>query len=102
MEQPKKDTYIPPELQLRIDAGSKNMLWTVEIIYTVTEGGASSGTTRRYQKRNLYSNEMLDFREKMFRYGFTIPLGPGHWKVIIPIDVISVELFKQSRYFPEP
>lgn len=96
-----KDVYIPPELQLRIDAGNKKMLWALEIVYTVTEGGVNTSQTKRWPKKNMYYNEMLEFREAMFRYGFTIPITRGHWKVIIPMDIVSVELFRQERYFPE-
>lgn len=99
-QQPKKPVpqqYLPDELLSRIDAGAKKKLWAIDLLYNTR-----TGETRPFRKRNLYSDELMKFRETMLRYGFTIEVEPGHWKLILPFDIVEVDLYRQDKYLPEP
>lgn len=86
---------IPPELQELFELGKAGRLWSIEIIYSL------EGVTKQVRKRNLPVEELMKFRETMFRYGLTHPVEPGHWKIVCPVDIFSVDVYKQSSYFPE-
>jgi hypothetical protein len=85
----------PAELQRLIDLGKQKKLWTIEVCYNVV--GTSEAKMKRY--RNLEVQELMTFRESMFKYGFKVGVEPGHWKIVCPIDIIEVDLYQQSAYF---
>lgn len=85
--------YVPPEVQALQELGRQGKLWTVEVVYTL------DSNTKVVRKRNMTSDELMKFRESMFRFGFTVPVEPGHWKVVPPFDIQTVDMFKQTNYF---
>lgn len=86
---------IPYELQRLIDLGKQKKLWALEIQYNV----AKTGETKVMRKRNMEELELMNFRELMFRYGFKVMVAPGHWKIICPMDIVEVDLYRQDAYF---
>lgn len=86
---------MPPELQLLYDQGKAGKLWVMEIIYRV---GAEDKMLR---KRNMTSGELMQFRLDIFRIGFITPIEPGHWRLICPMDIKQIDLYKQSGYFTD-
>lgn len=90
-------TYIPPEVLQLMELGRQKKLWALEIVYT-TPG---ENEVKRIWQRNLTGEKLMDFREKMFRYGFTVPVEPGHWKIVCPMDIQSVDLYRQDNYVTE-
>lgn len=83
----------PEQAERRKQAGAKKQLWTVEIIYNLDSESC------RVLKRNLYDNEVQVLRENMFRYGFPVPVEPGHWRIIPPMDIARVDLVRQTGFF---
>lgn len=87
--------YIPKELKQLIEMGKQKKLWALEIRYNV----AGQGETKLMRKRNLTVQELMTFRESMFKYGFKVMVEPGHWKIICPMDIVEVDLYNQDHYF---
>lgn len=87
--------HIPPELEELFALGKAGKLWAMEIIYTL------EGETKQVRKRNMTVEELMKFRETMFRYGMTHPVEPGHWKIVCPMDINSVDVYKQATYLPD-
>jgi len=81
-------------LQQLIELGKQKKLWALEIIYNV----AGSNEPKLMRKRNLTSKELMTFRESMFKYGFSVQIDPGHWKIICPMDICEVDLYQQDEY----
>ena len=90
--------YIPHELKQLIELGKQKKLWALEVIYSVRGEGA----TKLKRMTNLTLNELMNFRENMFKYGFKIELEPGHWKIICPMDILEVDLYQQDAFFFDP
>ena len=81
-----------------IELGKQKKLWAVEVQYTAP--GAQQ--ERKIEiKRNLTAEELVKFREAIFRYGMQIPVKPQHWKIIVPMDILEVDIYQQDHYIPE-
>lgn len=87
-----KKTYIPPEILERMQLGREKKLWAVEVVYLL------KNETKIQIKRNMTSEELMKFREALFRYGMQIPVEEHHWKVIPPYDIHEVDIYQQSSY----
>lgn len=96
MSQPKQ--YIPPEIMRLMQLGRDGKLWALEVVYSIRD----KNEYKQMIKRNLTEEELLKTREAMFKYGLQIPVEPGHWKIICPIDILEVDLYKQKAYVMEP
>ena len=94
--EPTKES-LSPELARLIELGKQKKLWSIVIRYNVVGGGE----TKLMSKRNLETIELMNFRELMFKYGFKVPIDPGHWKIICPMDIVEVDLYQQDAYFFE-
>lgn len=83
-----------------MELGRQKKLWSLEIMYNVhlPTGGQE---TKIEWKRNLDTTELMKFREAMFRYGFSMPVTANHWKLVCPMDIISVDLYRQDAYVAE-
>lgn len=90
-----KKTYVPPEILKLMNLGKVGKLWTIEVIYTL------DSVVHRYRKVNQESKDIMKLRENIFTVGLLVPVDAGHWKIVCPIDFISVDLWKQDNYFPE-
>lgn len=88
------NTYIPPEIQRLMKLGKEKKLWALEILFNVQ--GPSS--TKLKWIRNLDDNELFKYREMIFKYGFSTPIKPGHWRIICPMDIVQVDIHRQDRY----
>lgn len=88
--------YIPPEVLRLMELGRQKKLWAVEIWYNIPGGGK-----KPFWKRNMVSDEMMEFRDKVFRYGLQLPVEPHHWQIICPMDILSMDLFQQENYVPD-
>lgn len=86
---------VPEELRELYEMGAAGKLWALECEYTMD-------TERKIIRwRNLTESEMMGRRNKMFHVGMTVPVGgdPGHWRIIHPLDIQRVDLYRQSGYF---
>lgn len=90
-------TYIPPDVLRLMKLGEQKKLWALEIMYNIR----GNSTTSIMWKRNLDDEELKKVRDAMFRYGIEMPIAPGHWKIICPIDIVDVDLYRQDNYVPE-
>lgn len=79
------------------DLGEAGKLWSLEIVYKMA---GSLGTNRKLL-RNLTEPKLVETRIRMFSQGLGIAVDgdPGHWKIILPMDIISVDLYQQFGYF---
>lgn len=75
--------------------GMEGKLWSVRVQYR------DKGETKQHIRRNMLSPELMGFRKNMFQFGFEISVGPGHWKIVCPMDIEEVEMFKQTKYIPD-
>lgn len=84
---------IPAELHELWEMGAAGKLWTLECVYVL------DSEQKIIRWRNLTDAELMGRRVKMFSQGFTIPVEPGHWRIVHPIDIQRVDLYRQSGYF---
>lgn len=86
---------VPEELRELYEMGAAGKLWTLEFEYSM------DSERKLFRWRNLSEAQLMARRNKMFSVGITVPVGgaPGHWRVICPIDIIRVDLYRQSGYF---
>lgn len=89
--------YVPPEILALMQLGREGKLWAISIRYSVP----GTNETKLMHRRNFTGEKLMTFRESMFRAGFTINIEPGHWKVICPVDIVEVDIFRQTCYMPE-
>ncbi len=83
------------EYQKLVVLGKQGKLWTIELVYQLDKKVIVS------THRNLLSSKIMDLRGSLFSHGYLIPVGEGHWKVIPPMDYISIDIYRQSAYFGE-
>lgn len=86
--------YDQETIQTRIDAGKAGNLWTVEILFSAY---VSPGELRRHVVKNLLGNELMKFREAVFRAGLLLPIAPRQWQIIPPADILHIEVFRQEK-----
>jgi hypothetical protein len=93
---------LTPEETLRLEKLGKNRkLWTVDIIYSHYSFEMPQNDTKHMVKGNMELPALQAFIEKIFRTGFTLPIDSDHWRVIKPLDILQVDIFRQSDYFPD-
>ncbi len=85
----------PADLEELKALGAAGHLWTVEIQY------ADEHEVKKIQKRNQKHAEVMKLRYDLFIYGILVPVELGHYRIICPIDIRGVDLYRQSAYFPE-
>lgn len=79
-----------------ITLGKEKKLWTLEFCYR-----AELNSVARHVMRNQTGEEIMKARETMFSHGFLMPVEPGHWAIIQPKDIVSVDLYRQADYIDE-
>ncbi len=86
---------VPDEMKELFEMGAAGKLWTLEFEYTM------DSERKLFRWRNLDEKNLMVKRAKMFSTGLTVPVGgePGHWRIIVPMDIIRVDLYRQSGYF---
>jgi len=84
---------IPPHIIELMALGQH--LYSIETIY---RWGAEEKVDRR---RNVTEEELSKLRRNIFLGGLVFMVEPGHWKVICPIDILSMDIHQQSGYFEE-
>lgn len=89
--------FIPADIQEKMKLAKDGKLWSLWVAYNVR----GLNETKVLKLPNLTAEQVKKHRESMFRYGFTIHLEQGHWKIICPMDIVDVDLFKQSVYIFE-
>lgn len=83
------------ELYQRKKAGAKGQLWSVALVYNYDM------ETKRHMLKNLFTNELMKFRETVITAGAMIPTREekGEYIVILPWHIISITVTRQSRFF---
>lgn len=88
-------SYLPQYIIERMELGDKGKLWSIEIVYQI---GANR---HRFWKRNQSRDETMRWRESIFRFGITHPIGPREWKIVPPMDIVDFLCVQQEKYLPE-
>lgn len=91
-----KNEMASPDDLARREAGKQGKLWSIEVIARI---GITGTETKRWFRANLYENELMKAREKMFTHGILVPVDPGRWKIILPLDILEVEVTRQKNFF---
>lgn len=88
---------MPQEMRGWWDLGEAGGLWTLEIMYQMY------GEPEPHRKllRNLTIEKLAATRVKMFSQGlaFAVNGDPGHFEIVIPQDILKVDLYQQFGYF---
>jgi hypothetical protein len=74
--------------------GVQGRLRCIEVVYYDRDG-----QTQIFRLINRTGAEVMEFRERVFAAGLMIPIDPGRWRVIPPVDIRSIEIHKQSKIF---
>ena len=70
-------------------------LYSIEVVY---RWGSEEKIERR---RNLTEAELGKFRRNVLIGGMAFMVEPGHWKVVCPIDILTIDMYQQNGYFEE-
>jgi hypothetical protein len=79
-----------------ITLGKQGKLWRLEFCYRI-----DLNSVAQHKMTNLTGQELMSARETMFSHGFLMPIEPGHWRIIQPKDIISVDVWRQANFFDE-
>lgn len=79
-------------------------LYTIEVYYN-----SGHGETCRYVLRNLTAPKLRDVRETIVVAGLALPVATesgmpdelGHWRMVLPQQIISIDIYQQKEYFDE-
>lgn len=82
-----------PDILMRKEKGKQGKLWRIEVLYRL------GNETKRATIDNRLGEEVMRFREKVFSVGLMLPVEPGRWRVIHPTDVLTIDLWRQKKYF---
>jgi hypothetical protein len=90
-------TYIPktPEEERRIAAGKAGKLWRIVVRFTTDY----SNETKLFYLTNQYGHEVMHFRFRVFEVGLKVPIDPGHWIVVPPLQIKEIHVYKQDNFF---
>lgn len=90
-----RESRLNEELYLRKKAGKEGKLWSIELLYNYDM------ETKRHMIANLYSAELMKFRETVITAGVMIPLreDKGEYIVVLPWHVITITVTRQSSFF---
>jgi hypothetical protein len=86
---------MPQEMREWWDLGESGQLWALEFTFTLH----GLPEVHRRLLRNLTAPRLKAYRTKMFIEGLTLKKEPGHWIVVCPMDIISVDVYQQFGYF---
>lgn len=84
-----------PESIKREQDGKAGKLWAIIVL---AKHGLWGQETRRFARCNLYSTEIMDLRKSFFTHGILMPVDPGHWIVILPWDIVQIDIERQKFY----
>lgn len=90
------DQVAADELKARIDLGKRGKLWRIEVLFK------DGFETKRYEIRDRTGREVRNFREDIYQCGLAVAIDPGHFRVYSPFDILTVDVWKQDRYFGDP
>lgn len=90
-----KNEIESPEGQQRREAGKDGKLWSIVVM---AKHGLWGQETKRFARCNLYSNEIMDMRKSFFTHGILMPVDPGHWIVILPWDILQIDIIRQKHF----
>lgn len=57
--------------------------------------------TGRYLYRNFTGKELKNLRETVIAAGLAIPVDTDHYKIILPTQITSIEVWRQKNFFRE-
>lgn len=84
------------DLEKRKQAGKEKKLWGIEVMYRHYE---SPGSVRRHTMKNYFGEELMNFRNTVFTAGIMMPVDPGHWVIIMPADILQIDVYRQNSFF---
>lgn len=90
-----REARLNDEMAHRKKTGRNGKLWSIAVLYNY------GVETKRHQVKNLYSRELMEFRETVIRAGLMLPVGDGknEWIVVLPWHIISIDVTRQSKFF---
>src|SRR5712664_1897562 len=94
----------PTELEKRKLAGKAGRLCTIEVYFEeldVDIDGRQRRIAKRWAVKNQTWEEVKTFRNMVYTAGLMIAITPGHWKVIHPMEIKTVDIWSQNDYFKE-
>lgn len=83
------------ELQKLRDLGKEKKLWTLEVF------GKIGAEQRRWFIPNLTGERLKKARDDMFRIGITFNVDPGHYRVMHPADIETIDIYRQESFFDD-
>lgn len=92
---------VSPEIEALVKLGRAGKLLTIEVTFDeiTDDNGKPSTVTRRYVLRNKTMDDVWKFRENVYQKGFMFPVSTDHWKIIHPMEIKSVDIWRQNDYF---
>lgn len=69
--------------------------YSVEILYQ------HEAEVIRYVKRNIREERLREFREGIISAGVAIIRGVGHWAIVLPWQIKSINIYRQDKWIKE-
>lgn len=84
----------PTQEQRRKD-GRKGILFAIEMLYIDPRNPQE---LKRKQFRNMYWDEVMDFRYDCFKIGVMVGSSPNQWFLVAPHNIEHIEVERQVAY----
>jgi len=94
MAELKNEIESPEDIE-RKALGKKGKLWSIEVL---AKHGIWGNETKRFARCNLYSSELMQSRKTMFTHGILMPVDPGHWIIVLPWDIVQIDIYRQKLF----
>ena len=78
------------------ELGKSGKLWRIVVLHRY-----DTNSTGTIELVNQTGREVMTFRENIFKVGVLRVLDPGHWLIVPPFDIISIEVWRQGSYFSQ-
>lgn len=75
------------------DRADPGTLWKIEILFRY------DNEVKKHALINVSNKELKQFRGDIFFNGLMYPIDPGHWVLIAPFEILTIDVFKQARRF---
>lgn len=92
---------VSPEIETLVKLGRAGKLLTIVVTFNeiTDDNGNIINNTRLYYLRNQTWEQVRALRATIYTSGFMYPVATDHFKVIHPMDIKAVDIWRQNEYF---
>jgi len=77
------------------DFAKPETLWSIEVLFLY------NNEMKLHKIVNVTNSDLMKFRTYVFSHGLMYPIDPGHWLLVPPFTITSIDVFKQNKRFTD-